>query len=301
MTDWIAVLLEEQREEEPEREDLPRLRGPGVMVQEIEERPAEDELYWVEKQEVEARRYDEHRMEEHWVERPQAEMRWAEERREETRQAEARWVEARQVEERREEERQAEMRRAEERWAEERQVEAYQAEARQAEKQRTEETHAEKERDEERQKREGWAEAVRKSIDKKLRWTVEDSLTWEMGDPPTMAETRMAASEAALPDAPGYGSWAEVQEDRQNWDVGNVFEPLTPDAGSRMTMGEFSGQGAERLRRLLARGDAALGRRPLGRTAAEPERGGGSGMDAGALDRLVERDARRYDGGFQLY
>lgn len=57
---------------------------------------------------------------------------------------------------------------------------------------------------------------------------------------------------------------------------------------------------AGQLWRALLRGEAALGRRGTEQAPA-PWQAPAGGADAAELDRLVERDARRYDGGFRLY
>lgn len=58
----------------------------------------------------------------------------------------------------------------------------------------------------------------------------------------------------------------------------------------------------ERGRRARAAVEYAAGRRePVAAPVPVPAAGGGKALGAGELDRVFQRDARRYDGGFTLY
>ncbi|MCI8474437.1 MAG: hypothetical protein HFF07_03760 [Oscillospiraceae bacterium] len=106
---------------------------------------------------------------------------------------------------------------------------------------------------------------------------------------------------ATLPEEPGLRSWRRREE------------PFEGDGKAERRGGEPEGRlGAMGRRGELAllsavrRGEEAAGFvRGQGRnvvvTLPEAEGREGSGLDAEGLDRMAERDARRYGGGFSLY
>lgn len=82
--------------------------------------------------------------------------------------------------------------------------------------------------------------------------------------------------------------------------AGPLWQTRFVQAAEMGRMGQAPG--AALLWRKLLQGDAALSRSaPVQRAEQSEQIPMGTPLDVGALDRVVERDARRYDGGFCLY
>ena len=123
-----------------------------------------------------------------------------------------------------------------------------------------------------------------------------DILTARAEDWPSLAEAGLGSDLWAAVEGQAEAAREQAAEER----LAGMLGALVSDAGERrMTAPAERGAGA--LWRALVRGDVALGWRSGERAQTVPEETGAGAMDAGTLDRLVERDSRRYDGGFALY
>lgn len=79
-------------------------------------------------------------------------------------------------------------------------------------------------------------------------------------------------------------------------------EAMEPDGTEKLSgRGDRAEESVRVLWRRLVRGEAALAWSGPERSGSAVDEPGQSGTDIGRFDRMVERDARRYDGGFELY
>lgn len=100
---------------------------------------------------------------------------------------------------------------------------------------------------------------------------------------------------------PGTSLTEEPEEGLQVREAGSVLRPGTEGA---YTSRGGAVEGPQAVYRSLVQSEQAAGTvRGPGRrlTVSLPEAPASAGLDPQALDRAVERDARRYDGGFWLY
>ena len=118
-------------------------------------------------------------------------------------------------------------------------------------------------------------------------------------------------------EGPVSGTGAKEFRNAQNGAVGRALEPgeavpgtfltgsvLRPGTEGAYTSRGGAVEGPQAVYRSLVRSEQAAGTvRGPGRrlTVSLPEAPASAGLDPQALDRAVERDARRYDGGFWLY
>lgn len=113
---------------------------------------------------------------------------------------------------------------------------------------------------------------------------------------PVRAKAGKGEEGRSIPWRAGQGETAQAPMGQSQWPT------RRPQAAAQARRG--AGQETlltARVRRLGEAADYAV-RRPAGRVdAAAVETGAQAGLTAGALDLLMERDARRYDGGFSLY
>jgi hypothetical protein len=120
----------------------------------------------------------------------------------------------------------------------------------------------------------------------------------EAEDWPATAAAEIAAEGQAASQAWAALRWQADAEGRLTGGSGGADLEGTGQAGRQGASAELS---AGALWRTMTQADAALSWQAAERQDTVREETGGGGMDAGTLDRLVERDARRYDAGFQLY
>ena len=110
-------------------------------------------------------------------------------------------------------------------------------------------------------------------------------------------------------EGPVSGTGAKEFRNARNGAVDRALEPgegsvLRPGTEGAYTSRGGAVEGPQAVYRSLVRSEQAAGTvRGPGRrlTVSLPEAPASAGLDPQALDRAVERDARRYDGGFWLY
>ena len=105
---------------------------------------------------------------------------------------------------------------------------------------------------------------------------------------------------------PGESALGEIPaEEREEAPLaGGVISGLRPGTEGAYTSRRGAAEGPQAVYRRLVRSEQAAGAvQAPGRrlTVSLPEVPAPAGWDPQALDRAVERDARRYDGGFWLY
>lgn len=138
---------------------------------------------------------------------------------------------------------------------------------------------------------------VRRSGPKKGRPAAPGGASWEEGQLEESASLSAPAAQAVLAEPAGQGE--DLADQRWSDPAGPRGEPTLPQPG-RQPMGPAQLYAALRrtagLSRLAAGGGGTIPAvLPAASAPAE------TGQDWEDLDRAVQRDARRYDGGFSLY